>query len=237
MEFDRSRVYSSVNADELKAGDMILVANTMADLKAAVRKDYKPVPLSGVAYEVFECRFETLGNAYALAYLVERKENCTNCGSHEVCGYVQNVSKFACLNRCENWKPKTEKNCTKCMHYKDDYCERYKIPVADPRSWACEKFNEASGEKKYRPFKDCDELIDYWYDKTGMRHPDGLIYGVSSLTMPLIWVRRKEGNSKGQLITEFSDSLWVGMGKEAYNMTDLLVHFTFLDGSPCGVEE
>lgn len=89
-------------------------------------------------------------------------------------------------------------------------------------------------EKHYRPFRDTDELIKVWTS----RNNDGKAYLLNSLDMPLIWVRRKGANTKGQLITEFGDGWGVGIGRgEAYNMTDLWVYFTFLDGSPCGVEE
>ena len=53
---------------------------------------------------------------YPLAYLVERAENCTNCGKYEECGYMQATSRFASLNRCDDYKPKTEQKAEK--HYR-----------------------------------------------------------------------------------------------------------------------
>ena len=118
---------------------------------------------------------------------------------------------------------KDEKKCDDCTA--DEICvEGKKIYKDAPCPYHRTKSH-------YRPFKDTDELIKVWKEKSKQVHSE------YSLTMPYIWVRRKEANSKGQLITEFDDELHVSMGKEGYNMTDLFVHFTFLDGSPCGVEE
>ena len=113
MEFNKDRVFSALNADELSAGDKVIVAMSLATMKQYFKSgdiDERIITLKNVLCDSFIHRFVTEQSSYPLAYLVERKENCTNCGSHEVCGYVQNVSKFACLNRCENWKPKTEKH-------------------------------------------------------------------------------------------------------------------------------
>ena len=156
-----------------------------------------------------KAKHETVTTEWLLAYLVERAENCTNCGEGKwdaehkkiLCDPVQCCSgnvvfKNHEIEVCEYWKPKTEQKA----------------------------------EKHYRPFKDTDELIKVWGEKGGK-------WQKRELTMPHIWVQRKEAKTKGQLITEIGDDLYVFMGKEGYNMTDLFIHFTFLDGSPCGVEE
>ena len=86
MEFDRSRVYGAVNADELKAGDKVITARCMADLKIYVEADAKPNIIELIQDETntdrFTCKHYGSNKTYdsPLAYLVERKENCTNCG-------------------------------------------------------------------------------------------------------------------------------------------------------------
>jgi hypothetical protein len=206
MEFQRERVYTSLNADELRAGDKVITARCMADLKTWVEADAEPNIIELIQDETntdrFTCKCHGSNKTYdtSLAYLVERKENCTNCGAIYTCAFQ--VREHPELEKCKNWKPKTEQK-------------------AEGYRWV-----------NYRPFKDTDELIKVWKEKSKQVHSE------YSLTMPYIWVRRKEANSKGQLITEFSDEIHVGIGRgEAYNMTDLWVYFTFLDGSPCGVEE
>lgn len=193
MEFQRERVYSAVNADELKPGDKVIVANNLADLKEFVKKN-DIHEIEDILSDCVNERFGVCGMAnYALAYLVERAENCTNC---ERLGKTCNSREDDKITCCFDYKPKTKQKA----------------------------------EPHYRPLRDTDELIKVWREKSKQVHSE------YSLTMPYIWLRRKEVNSKGQLITEFGDELHVSMGKEGYNMTDLFVHFTFLDGSPCGVE-
>ena len=195
MEFDKSRVYTALNADELRAGDKVIVGTTIAEIRDFIEEKVGSMKCYAEILKILpdncEERFcigenDAVGEiCFPLAYLVERKENCTNC-SHSC----------KSINPCLRYEPKTER-----------------------------------AEKHYRPFANTDELIKVWLDKGGK-------WQKRELTMPLIWVRRKEANTKGQLITEFGDGWGVGIGRgEAYNMTDLWVHFTFLDGSVCGVEE
>ena len=196
MEFDRNRVHTALNADELKAGDKVIVANTLKDLKSAVDTALYVYELTDILTESSEDRFFVNDRCYLLAYLVEIRENCTNCG------------------------------CVHCWY-------REKHGIDEQRLHTCSRRIEPKTEKHYRPFRDTDELIKVWCEYKCPAHN----HRERGLTMPFIWVRRKDANTKGQLITEFGDELHVSMGKEGYNMTDLWVYFTFLDGSPCGVEE
>ncbi len=44
MKFDKNRIYSAVNADELKPGDKVILADTLAELKRVVeRADVVPL--------------------------------------------------------------------------------------------------------------------------------------------------------------------------------------------------
>lgn len=142
MEFCKDRVFTALNADELRAGDKVIVGDILANIKENVKQGKFIRPLYMVEDECNSCRFVIKDDDYdlnretinfALAYLVERKENCTNCGEYEDCGFVQNQSRFANLNRCEYWKPKTEQKA----------------------------------EKHYRPFRDTDELLKVWEKKAG----------------------------------------------------------------------
>ena len=202
MEFDKSRVYTALNADELKPGDKVIVADDLSTLKEKVKKGEDIETIREIYSEDCQERFD-VEIRYTLAYLVERKKNCTNC-SHSC----------KSINSCLRYEPKTEQ----------------KAETPELISLGNGQYAE---RKHCRPFKNTDELIKVWDAKIGTPKwgTDG------DLTMPHIWVRRKEANSKGQLITEFGDELHVSMGKEGYNMFDLFLLFTFLDGSVCGVEE
>lgn len=75
MEFDKSRVYTALNADELKVGSKIIVADNMKYLKEAVEAADVCI-LQNIATEYSTFRFiaEDNGEAYALAYLVEENK-------------------------------------------------------------------------------------------------------------------------------------------------------------------
>lgn len=74
MEFDVSRVYTAVNADELKVGSKVIVADNLADLKAKVEQDTKPATLQGIEPDDRLYRFLTIYPRNALAYLVSEPE-------------------------------------------------------------------------------------------------------------------------------------------------------------------
>ena len=70
MEFDKSRVYTAVNADDLKIPSKCVLADTIQELKERKYID----TLVGVADESHACRFVSEywnGWKYALAYLIE----------------------------------------------------------------------------------------------------------------------------------------------------------------------
>lgn len=74
MKFDVSKVYTAVNADELKKGDKVIVANCLDSLKVEVQEGVVIQVLEGVQSEIHDFRFSVEGQPYNynLAYLVER---------------------------------------------------------------------------------------------------------------------------------------------------------------------
>lgn len=79
MNFDKSRVYTALNADELKVGSKVLVSNCVSDLKEQVAnyKNGDTRELINICSESsLDGRFGTLCSFYHFAYLVEEpKEN------------------------------------------------------------------------------------------------------------------------------------------------------------------
>lgn len=74
MEFDNSKVYTALNADELKIGSKVIVANDLAHLKVFVCDDFTCI-LEKVLDEESTCRFVANDGApYSLAYLVSEPE-------------------------------------------------------------------------------------------------------------------------------------------------------------------
>ena len=72
MEFDKSRVYTAVNADELPIGSRCLFANSLKDLKDRIYlTDTYGRILENVCDENEEERFYGDDATYLLAYLIE----------------------------------------------------------------------------------------------------------------------------------------------------------------------
>jgi len=119
MEFDKSRVYTALNADELRVGDKVIVADTIHCLEVQVKGDVAADTICQVNPPTWGKRFSVgAGNISAsLAYLVERAENCTNCGKFQTgycCdGWDVDAQK---IFRCDKYKPKTEPKAEK--HYR-----------------------------------------------------------------------------------------------------------------------
>lgn len=79
MKFDKSRVYTAVNADELRIGDKIIVANTVDELRTIVISGslLQSTTLAAIDFDYKEHRFmeKEIGDdtqSWSLAYLVER---------------------------------------------------------------------------------------------------------------------------------------------------------------------
>lgn len=85
------------------------------------------------------------------------------------------------------------------------------------------------GEKTFRPFKSCNELVYYWeHEKVG--------YSVNPLQMVDIWVRHKV-DGRRRMIVGFGDNfVEVGVKAKPITLERLFEMYTFLDGSSCGVE-
>lgn len=74
MEFDVNKVYTAVNANELKVGDKVILANDLDTLRKKVINDRSITCINRIASEEYEYRFYGKNNAEfsILAYLVER---------------------------------------------------------------------------------------------------------------------------------------------------------------------
>lgn len=155
MEFDKSKVYTALNADELKVGSKGYFSDTIAGLKIQVKEDCELHTLETVFNEKHNCRFGDIFTSHNLFYLVDEPE-----------------------------------------------------------------------ERKFRPHKDTDEMIEDFKKRFNVEVP--------AYSMPLIWVKNAAGAKK--LIATFGDD-FVVIGGTSHTMEALLESYTYLDGSFCGVEE
>lgn len=75
MEFDKSRVYTALNADELEVGSKVIVADNITSLKELVAcGDVCILQNIATANSTFRFIAEDNGESYAFAYLVEEPE-------------------------------------------------------------------------------------------------------------------------------------------------------------------
>ena len=74
MEFDESKVYTALNADKLKIGSEVIVADNLGHLKSFVKDDCEIKKLVYIRNDSTLYRFHVLENDYALAYLVSEPE-------------------------------------------------------------------------------------------------------------------------------------------------------------------
>ena len=75
MEFDKSRVYTALNADELQIGSKVILGNTLSELKEAVEveKEEAIQNLAIIHGEDIMLQFtgDKYHSGYTLAYLIE----------------------------------------------------------------------------------------------------------------------------------------------------------------------
>lgn len=94
-------------------------------------------------------------------------------------------------------------------------------------SYALAYLIECAEEKKQRPYKDTDEMIADYKKRFNADCPE--------YKLPLIWVKDRTGDTVN-LVTVYSDKT-VCLSATSYELPTLFDYCTYLDGSPCGMEE
>lgn len=101
---------------------------------------------------------------------------------------------------------------------------------------------EEPEEKKFRPYSNLDEMIEDFKKRYnaygGWRGKDNPMYN------PLIWIKSKNTGFR-HLVTDYGDDdncgycnksgIWIG--PISLGFTELFDDYTYLDGTPCGIEE
>lgn len=122
--------------------------------------------------------------------------------------------------------------------FKED--EKYRIKPEENDEY---ELPEPFGEKHYRPFNNCEELVETYHNRAFIPIiAESLNQKLKMMYRPEIWVKHKEYGTEN-LITAFdNDNESIG-GSCVFiqdmwcDMAELFEQYTFLDGSPCGVEE
>lgn len=207
MIFDKSKVYTAVSADELEKGDLVVFASCLSNLKLAVENDFIK-ELNGILPENEQCRFVTYdGITYAFAYLVCRKENVKAYKAFQEGKLIEK----AILSLDEN----------------GEWQDAWK--VTDKPDFINNTLRVAQEREKYRPFSTNQELLDTWASKIKRQ--------VGNLFMPLIWVREKEENTVSMINAFIEDNVVSIAAGDIIELDELYKQYTFLDGSPCGIEQ
>lgn len=162
MEFDKSRIYTAVNADEVKLGSVGYFADNIYSLQQAVQHNDK------------EC-----------------------------------FGKVDCIRGTDTG---------------------FRFVADNGACFSLFYFIEEQEEKKLRPYRDSDEMIEDFKKRFNVH--------VQPYEMPLIWIKIKDTDKK-YLVVRFASTLTICHNDEVYTPTFeyLVKGYTYLDGSPCGIEE
>ncbi len=166
MEFDKSKVYTALNADEVKIGSKGYFADNLYELQCVIhnKKD----------------------NFFTIKEILKPDEEF----------------RFLAKNL-----------------------------VGDYDSWNLFYLVEEPKEKKFRPYKDTDEMIEDF--KKRYNSYGGWSGKNNPMYCPLIWVQTACGNKK--LVTNIdNDSVYL---QKWVSLPEFAEAYTYLDGSPCGIEE
>lgn len=98
---------------------------------------------------------------------------------------------------------------------------------------------EEPKEKKFRPYKDTDEMIEDF--KRRYSSYGGWSGNDNPMYNPMIWVKAKGVKKNKYLITRFTENKRVTMNFDndiyTVSLCILFDDYTYLDGTPCGIME
>lgn len=115
---------------------------------------------------------------------------------------------------------------TICLNNRSNYC----FEMDNISNWLLFYLVEEPGKKGFRPYKDVDEMVEDFMKRFNVNVPP--------YEMPLIWIKAKDADRK-YLITRFAFDVTICHNAEVCTPTfeELAEGYTYLDGSPCGIEE
>lgn len=130
MEFDKSRVYTALNADELKVGSKVIVANTIGNLKELVEQNMAELSdLARIDNTYSDRRFVVNEdtdriNSFAFAYLISEPEE------KNWIVYInrpEDIKPYLTACREDKWESVKEENGakTKLFEGTEEECEKW----------------------------------------------------------------------------------------------------------------
>lgn len=227
MIFDKSKVYTAVNASELSKGDIVYLADTMSKLKYLVRLDDKNylTTIDRIFNEEEKNRFFNKDCLiYNLAYLICPARNAEAFKAWHEGKKIEMEYAEPDENKSPAWKL--------FENAEPDWYEANYRPAQEQEDKSV--YQIFGNMKEYRPFSSSDELIAEFVKRFGFETPEAYTY-------PTIWVKPSmKNNNERYLITGYIDNeengQLVKIGGKYYGLCVLFAGFQFLDGSPCGVK-
>ena len=159
------------------------------------------------------------------------EENYTieqNAGENRIEGGVVSISGSVDTFRC--WK------CGRTLPISEKTGSVY---MSNPPKYACKDCEGINKEKQYRPFKDCNELIEHYQKK--YKSAVGCDIYFPSLYKPCIWVKSKEYGTDFMITAFDNNNESIGanviINDMGVTMKMLFDNYIFCDNSVCGMEE
>ena len=153
-------------------------------------------------------------------------KRCSGC-VHEHCS----ATKEPCVS-CKPGKSKYEARlCKTCEHFDaevdEEPCDSCIDEIGYP-NWEPKK----KEEKTWRPYESAAEMIVDFIDRFNAKCP--------SYCEPLVWVKDKATDAR-HLVTSFvpdsdNNDSYVVLLNSTFYFDELFKYYTYLDGSPCGME-
>lgn len=213
MEFDKTKVYTALNADESLIGAKGYFADTIRDLQIIVESSVNNYDkVEGIFNFYFVNENATKFNFF---YLVKP--------APEKYWVKESNGELSVIDK-SSWEVLPD-NLIKFNGSLDE-CRQYITEHSKP---------------KYRRFRNCDELIkcylDNCYKKRMSPNPNNFIN--EWIELPTIWVKDKIISDRKRLLQFDGDEVVMATTKmvEHISMSELFNKWEFLDGSVCGVEE
>jgi len=75
MKFDKSEIYTAVDAEELEEGDVVLVGDALDELQEYAMSNESAKEIKTIRPSTEPCRFETNEGVYILAYLIAKHDD------------------------------------------------------------------------------------------------------------------------------------------------------------------
>ena len=233
MEFDKSKVYTVLTADEVKVGSKGYFADNLTDLEAFVAAEdehcFNEIHHIASPDNAYRFSFKDIVGNYALFYLVEEPEPAP-----------KEVTASEWDNRprlMKVWDDDFEPKESKVIYIASEENLQYPVVVLSSEggtphiAWYehCAEIaatKEVEKEKSYRPYKNTDELIAD-YKKRFCPDCKGI---------PAVWVKNVADTLK-QVVAITDNGIRVLSNINLIDYSSLLDTFTYPDGSPCGMEE